>query len=67
MEDEMRSVSRDESGQRLIKFSDGMDFHVGGDYRTVYRRDGWYVVGHGMLIPVRDEKEGKTVIADLNT
>ena len=39
-----------------LKFSDGMIIH--GPLRTVEFSDGWYVVGEGKLIPVRNEEEG---------
>ena len=35
-----------------LRFSDGMEFDVSGDLRVVHQRDGWYVVGRGMLIPL---------------
>jgi len=47
-----------------LKFSDGMEFDTSGEYRTVTKSDGLYVVGHGMLIPVKDEEEGKKFIDD---
>lgn len=46
-----------------LKFSDGMIIHTQGPLRVVQFSDGWYVVGEGKLIPVRDEEEGlKTII-----
>jgi hypothetical protein len=45
-----------------LKFSDGMEFDVSGPLRTVRKSDGWYVVGKGMLIPIKDEEEGKKYI-----
>jgi hypothetical protein len=32
-----------------IEFTDGVSFNTDGPYRTEHRRDGWYVVGQGML------------------
>lgn len=49
-----------------LRFSDGMAFDVSGDLRVVQRRDGWYVVGRGMLIPVADREEGDRVVAEMN-
>ncbi len=49
-----------------LRFSDGMEFDVSGDPRVIHRRDGWYVVGRGMLIPVADRDEVDRVVADMN-
>ena len=48
-----------------LRFSDGMEFDVSGDPRVIHRRDGWYVVGRGMLIPVADRDEGDRVDAEM--
>ena len=49
-----------------LRFSDGMEFDVSGDPRVIHRRDGWYVVGRGMLVPVADCNEGDRVVAEMN-
>lgn len=48
-----------------LTFSDGMTFNTSGPYRVVRRRDGWYVVGQGMLMPVTDREDGQQVIVEL--
>ena len=48
-----------------LRFSDGMEFDLSGDLRVVHRRDGWYVVGRGMLIPVTDREEGDRTVAQM--
>lgn len=48
-----------------LKFSDGVEFDTSGKYRIEGRYDGLYVVGGGMLIPVKDREEGNKVIANL--
>ena len=48
-----------------IKFSDGVSFNTGGQYRLTRRSDGWYVVGRGLLAPVADPDEGSAFIAEL--
>ena len=48
-----------------LRFSDGMEFDLGGDLRVVHRRDGWYVVGRGILIPVADREEGDRTVAQM--
>lgn len=45
-----------------LTFSDGMTFDTSGKLRTEKRSDGWYVVGNGMLIPVKDKEEGQELI-----
>jgi len=49
----------------ILKFSDGEEFDTFGELRLEHRSDGWYVLGRGMLIPVRDEEEGKQRINQL--
>jgi hypothetical protein len=48
-----------------LKFSDGMEFETSGSLRKELRFDGWYVVGHGMLCPVRTEEEADKLIMDI--
>jgi len=42
-----------------------MEFDLSGHLRVVHRRDGWYVVGCGMLIPVADREEGDRTVAQM--
>ena len=49
-----------------LRFSDGMEFDLGGKLRLIQRHDGWYVTGRGMLIPVADREEGDRVLAQMN-
>jgi hypothetical protein len=49
----------------LLRFSDGVEFDLSGDLRVVHRRDGWYVVGRGMLIHVADREEGDRTVAQM--
>jgi hypothetical protein len=49
----------------MLRFTDGEDFDTGGELRIEARRDGLYVLGGGMMIPVSDRKEGEEVIRDL--
>ena len=46
----------------ILRFSDGEQFDTSGPIRKEYRPDGWYVIGDGKLIPVKDEKEADEVI-----
>lgn len=50
----------------ILRFTDGEAFNTEGPYRTEAREDGWYVVGHGSLIPVRSEEEGEQLILILS-
>jgi len=46
----------------MLKFSDGMTFDTSGPLRAIHETDGWYVVGQGMLIPVRSKEEADKYI-----
>jgi hypothetical protein len=61
----MATTGNHDRGPRL-RFSDGMEFDLSCDLRVVHRRDGWYVVGRGMLIPVADREEGDSMVAEMN-
>lgn len=41
-----------------LKFSDGIEIDTSGELRLLELYDGWYVVGEGKLISVKDEEEG---------
>jgi len=49
-----------------LKFTDGETFDLSGKLRAEERKDGWYVVGEGRLIPVTDETDAKLTIEKLN-
>ena len=46
----------------ILRFSDGEEFDTSGPIRKEERRDGWYVIGGGQLIPVRDEEEADRLL-----
>jgi hypothetical protein len=46
-----------------IEFSDGIKFDTSGELRLEKRFDGWYVVGQGMLVPVKNKAEGEALLA----
>lgn len=48
-----------------LRFTDGMSFDTSGPLRLAMRSDGLYVVGNGMLVPVRDEREGRQLIENI--
>ena len=48
-----------------MRFSDGMEFDTTGELRIVRKRDGLYVVGEGMLIPVNDQQDAEETIKSL--
>jgi len=41
-----------------LKFNDGVSFNTDGDLRVEHRRDGYYVVGKGMMCPVDTYEDG---------
>ena len=46
----------------ILRFDDGIEIDTSGELRLLELYDGWYVVGEGVLIPVKDEEEGKLFI-----
>ncbi len=48
-----------------LKFSDGVEVVVSGPYRVTHKADGYYVVGHGDLIPVGSRQEGQELCNEL--
>lgn len=52
-------VIKNNKTMATLKFSDGMEFDTSGPLRKEMRSDGLYVVGNGMLIPVRDNGEAE--------
>lgn len=55
------------SQSSFIGFSDGTTVRTDGPLRMVERRDGVYVCGEGLLVPVWDRDEGKRIIAKINS
>ena len=48
-----------------LSFSDGIEIDTSGELRLLELYDGWYVVGEGRLIPVKDEEEGEDKLKHL--
>jgi hypothetical protein len=48
-----------------LRFSDGMEFDTSGELRKILKEDGWYVLGKGMLVPVRDEQQADEIMEKL--
>lgn len=46
----------------ILKFSDGIEIDTLGELRLLELYDGWYVVGEGRLIPVKDREEGEQLL-----
>ena len=49
----------------ILKFSDGETFDTSVEPQLTLRKDGWYVIGGGYLIPVRDIDEGRKRLKEL--
>lgn len=45
-----------------LRFTDGESFDLSGPIRKEERYDGWYVLGDGKMIPVKDEDEADYLI-----
>ena len=48
-----------------LRFNDGVEFDLSGKYRLERRKDGYYVVGQGFMIPVSSKAHGEEVVKDL--
>ena len=48
-----------------LRFTDGISFDTSGPLRLAMRADGAYVIGDGMMIPVRDLAEGRQLIENI--
>ncbi len=42
-----------------------MEFDTSGELRKILKEDGWYVLGKGMLVPVRDEQQAEEIMEKL--
>ena len=45
-----------------MRFSDGIKIDTSGPLRLLELHDGWYAVGEGKLIPVKDKGTGFSII-----
>ena len=43
----------------ILTFSDGIEIDTSGELRLLELYDGWYIVGEGRLIPVKDDEVGE--------
>lgn len=57
-----RIVKEKEISESILRFNDGININTSGKLRSLELYDGWYVVGEGKLIPVKNEEEAKTLI-----
>ncbi len=49
----------------MLKSNDQVNIDTSGELRPLKLSDGWYVVGQGMLIPVKDQREAIQMIEKL--
>lgn len=49
----------------MLHFNDGVSIDTSGELRTLRLRDGYYVVGQGMCIPVASREEALEVIKEM--
>ena len=49
----------------MLRFNDGVNIDTSGELRILRLRDGYYVVGQGMCVPVADRKEAKEFIEEM--
>ena len=43
----------------ILRFSDGEEFDTSVELQLYLGKDGWYVIGNGLLIPVPNINEGR--------
>ena len=48
-----------------LKFSDGEEFDTSVELQLTLRKDGWYILGNGHLIPVKDIDEGRKRLKEM--
>ncbi len=48
-----------------LTFSDGETFDTSVELQLTRRKDGWYVIGEGYLIPVKDIDEGREKLKEM--
>ena len=48
----------------MLRFNDGVNIDTSGELRILRLKDGYYVVGQGTCIPVRDREEAREVIKE---
>jgi hypothetical protein len=51
----------------MLRFNDGVNIDTSGSLRALRLKDGYYVVGKGMCIPVADREEAMTMIEEMST
>ena len=60
-----RIINETEMDESILRFSDGEEFDTSGPIRKEKRSDGWYVLGGGVLIPVKNREEADEEIERL--
>ena len=50
-----------------LRFSNGVEIDTSGPLRKLKLKDGWYVVGDGMLMPANDEAEADELVEQLSS
>jgi hypothetical protein len=50
----------------MLRFNDGVNIDTSGPLRTLRLKDGYYVVGQGMCIPVADREEARAIIEEMS-
>jgi hypothetical protein len=50
----------------MLRFNDGVNIDTSGPLRVLRLKDGYYVVGQGMCIPVADREEAQELIREMS-
>ena len=59
------NLMRFKNFEGILRFDDGVNIDTSGELRKKELKDGWYIVGEGLLIPVKDEAEADQMLRDL--
>lgn len=63
--DSLKYITPEGVNESILRFSDGINVNTSGELRPLELPDGWYVVGEGKLIPVKDKSEAKSLIKSM--
>jgi len=61
----LQTKTKREKTMSILRFSDGEEFDTSVELQLMLRKDGWYVIGEGLLIPVVSVEKGRTLLKQM--
>ena len=61
----LQTKTKREKTMSILRFSDGEEFDTSVELQLMKRKDGWYVIGEGLLIPVVDIDKGRAMLKQI--